>query len=96
VTKNLELVPLPHPLPVNKVIEEYRQEELPKRRSTSADHDILDEITAGLGDYFSNAIGKVLLYKFERPQYQEIRGLWEKVRRESPLPSTFRPTIVPS
>ena len=77
VTKNGELVTLPSSTPANSVLEDYRQEEIPKRRPTSADFDILEEFISGLQSYFQMTLGRILLYTHERPQYNEIRKLWE-------------------
>ncbi|KAI4130014.1 MAG: hypothetical protein LQ338_001948 [Usnochroma carphineum] len=76
VTKNLALVPLPSPKPVNMIIDEYREEEKEKRFPGSADMDLLEEVTAGMKEYFDIALGRMLLYRFERQQYLEVRKHW--------------------
>ena len=77
VTKNLLLVPLPSKTPANKILDTYYEEEKVKRRPGSAEADLLDEVVAGVKDYFENALGRILLYRFEREQYHEVRQLWE-------------------
>lgn len=77
VTKNNQLVPLPHPHPVNEILEEYLAYEKPHRGEGTAAMDILEETIAGLREYFDKSLGRILLYRFERPQYSEIRGGWE-------------------
>ena len=77
VTKNLSLVPLPAPHPVSEILSTYFEEEKMKRRVGSAEMDLLEEIVAGVKEYFNQSIGRILLYRFEREQYFEIRKLWE-------------------
>lgn len=72
VTKNQQLVPLPRDLNVNQLLQKYR-ESVPKKREGSADADIFDEVIAGLKLYFDRSLGTILLYRFERQQYLEIR-----------------------
>ena len=77
VTKNLHLVPLPSKTPVNMILDTYYEEEKAKRRPGSAEADILEEVVAGIKEYFQHSLGRILLYRFEREQYHEIRQLWE-------------------
>ncbi|KAI9837636.1 MAG: Esa1p-associated factor [Thelocarpon superellum] len=77
VTKNLQLVPLPSKTPVNVILTQYFNEEMPKRRAGSAEADVLEEVIQGIREYFSKCLGRILLYRFERDQYFEIRSLWE-------------------
>ena len=42
------------------------------RRIGSVEADILEEFVAGLKTYFDKAIGKILLYRFERAQLAEV------------------------
>ena len=74
VTKSLLVVPLPSKAPVNFIIDSYFDEEKGKRRLGSAEADVLEEFVAGMKVYFDKAIGKTLLYKFERPQWAEVRN----------------------
>ncbi|KAI2632191.1 MRG-domain-containing protein [Hypoxylon sp. NC1633] len=76
VTKNFQLVPLPHPRPVTKIIEDYAAYERPKRVAGSSHQDIFDETLAGLKEYFNKALGRILLYRFERLQYAETYKQW--------------------
>ena len=78
ITKNLLLVSLPSEYSANKIVDEYFEEERAKRREGSADADILEEIVAGLKQYFEKALGRILLYRFEREQFAELRDLWMK------------------
>lgn len=63
VTKNTQLVPLPHPKPVTKILEDYSTYEMPKRPAGSSHADILEETLSGLKEYFDKSLGRILLYK---------------------------------
>ena len=76
VTKNLQLVPLPSAHPVNVVLTDYYNHEAPKRRAGSAEADLFEEFVQGMRDYFNQMLGKILLYRFEREQFVEVRELW--------------------
>lgn len=76
VTKNKQVIPLPARYPVNTILDMYNAEEKQKRQET-ADVDVLDEVTAGIKEYFEKSIGRILLYRFEREQYQVLRKSWE-------------------
>jgi mortality factor 4-like protein 1 len=67
ITKNNQLVPLPHPQPVSKILEDYSAYETPKRPEGSAQVDILEETLAGLKEYFDKALGRILLYRYVAP-----------------------------
>jgi len=77
VTKSLLLVPLPSRAPANYILDDYFNEEKMNRRLGSTEADILEEFVSGMKVYFEKAIGKLLLYRFERPQLAEVRKLWE-------------------
>lgn len=77
VTKNLSLVPLPSAHPVNEILTTYFDEEKGKRRLGSAEADLLEEVVSGVKEYFEKCLGRILLYRFEREQFFEIRQLWE-------------------
>lgn len=92
VTKNNQLVPLPHPHPVSEVLAKYAEYETPKRPAGSSHVDILEETLAGLKEYFDKSLGRILLYRyvicsqllskiltmtrFERGQYAEVYKKW--------------------
>ncbi|GAB0135130.1 DNA repair protein rhp54 [Epichloe bromicola] len=83
ITKNNQLVPLPHPKPVAKILEEYLAFERPHREEGSASMDILEEVVAGFREYFEKALSRILLYRFERHQYMENRKLWDTADQSS-------------
>ena len=64
VTKSQQLVPLPHKYPVNTILAEYQAYEAPKRATGSASADILEEVVAGLKEYFEKCLGRILLYRY--------------------------------
>ena len=64
VTKEQKLVPLPSSTPVSLFLDEYSDFEMPKRREGSADADILEEVIAGVREYFNNC----LLYTSPSPR----------------------------
>ncbi|TVY92509.1 Chromatin modification-related protein [Lachnellula willkommii] len=76
VTKNQQLVPLPSAHPVSEILDDYYNYESPRRVEGSSHADILEEVIAGLRDYFEKCLGRVLLYRFERAQYTEVRTAW--------------------
>jgi hypothetical protein len=62
VTKNQQLVPLPAAKPVYTILNDYLEFEKPKRQP-GPDPDILDEVIAGLREYFDKCLGRILLYR---------------------------------
>ncbi|PNY26107.1 Chromatin modification-like protein eaf3, partial [Tolypocladium capitatum] len=82
ITKNNQLVPLPHPKSVNQILESYLAYEKPHREEGSASMDILEEVVAGFREYFEKALSRILLYRFERHQYMDIRKLWDNNTEE--------------
>ncbi|KAH7156930.1 MRG-domain-containing protein [Dactylonectria macrodidyma] len=77
ITKNNQLVPLPHNKPVTKILEDYLAHEKPQREEGSASMDILEEVIAGFREYFEKALSRILLYRFERHQYMDVRKSWD-------------------
>lgn len=63
VTKNQQLVPLPHVHPVEEILNDYLAHEKPQRQEGSASMDILEETIAGLREYFDKSLGRILLYR---------------------------------
>jgi mortality factor 4-like protein 1 len=74
VTKNLLLVTLPASKPAAIILDEYLQAQKPHRRPGSVEADILEEVIAGLKEYFNKALGRLLLYRFEREQLFDINN----------------------
>lgn len=63
VTKNQQLVPLPHPHPVDQILNDYLAFERPHRGPSSSSLDVLEETIAGLREYFNKCLGRILLYR---------------------------------
>ena len=78
VTREQKLVPVPAPTPITQFLNEYATYEGNLRRPGSADADILEEIIAGVKEYFNKALGRILLYRFERQQFYEVHREVEK------------------
>lgn len=72
VTKEAKLAVVPSPTPISQFLNEYYASEAETRRPGSADADILEEVVAGVREYFNKALGRVLLYRFERGQFYEV------------------------
>ncbi|KAF4507197.1 hypothetical protein G6O67_005860 [Ophiocordyceps sinensis] len=83
ITKNNQLVPLPHPKPVSQILESYLAYEKPHREEGSSSMDILEEVIAGLREYFEKALSRILLYRFERHQYMDVRKMWDTNNEEN-------------
>ncbi|THH13370.1 hypothetical protein EUX98_g9736, partial [Antrodiella citrinella] len=75
VTKNNQLITLPRTPNVLQLLDEYRAYVLANASSLQLrePQTLLPTIVAGLQTYFDRALGANLLYRFERPQYAEIR-----------------------
>lgn len=63
ITKNNQLVPLPHTKPVTRLFEDYLAFEKPHREEGTASMDILEEVMAGFREYFEKSLGRILLYR---------------------------------
>ncbi|TFK51497.1 MRG-domain-containing protein [Heliocybe sulcata] len=76
VTKNNQLVPLPRTPNVVQLLEEFKEHilSLPPGATNLRDPKlVLPTILSGLQTYFDRSLGQNLLYRFERPQYANIR-----------------------
>jgi hypothetical protein len=81
ITKNLQLVSLPSSTPVNKILQDYMEHEVKRRKAEDPHRDVdsdsphaelLEEVVAGLREYFNRALGRILLYRYERGQYEDM------------------------
>ncbi|KAF1826310.1 MRG-domain-containing protein [Dissoconium aciculare CBS 342.82] len=72
VTKEQKLVPIPAQTSVSYFLNQYYEAESAVRRPGSADADILEEVIAGVKEYFNKSLGRILLYRFERPQFYNV------------------------
>lgn len=78
VTKEHQVVPLPRDITVSDVLDAYH-EAAPRRPVGSAEADIFDEVISGIKLYFDRALGNILLYRFERQQYLEVKKRYPDV-----------------
>lgn len=72
ITKNLQLVQLPATVPAAVILDEYASHITTLGQRGGTELDILEEVVAGLKEYFNKAVGRLLLYRFEREQFYEI------------------------
>lgn len=72
VTKSQQLVPLPHKKSVTQILDDWLEFEKPKRPVGSAQADILEEIVAGLKEYFERCLGRILLYRYANSENTSI------------------------
>lgn len=72
ITKNLQLVQLPSSQPAGVILDEYQKYAHATGSRNSTELDILEEVIAGLKEYFNKALGRLLLYRFEREQFYDI------------------------
>ncbi|KAK3650344.1 Esa1p-associated factor [Elasticomyces elasticus] len=77
VTKEQKLAPVPATVPASLFLDSYQDQERYQRRPNSADADILEEVVAGVKEYFNKSLGRILLYRFERQQFYEMHKLVE-------------------
>ncbi|CCL98454.1 uncharacterized protein FIBRA_00452 [Fibroporia radiculosa] len=74
VTKNNQLVGLPRKPNVLDLLQDFKTYVIAEKAAHLKDPPtLLPTIVAGLQTYFDRALGANLLYRFERPQYAEIR-----------------------
>ncbi|KAF8439890.1 MRG domain-containing protein [Boletus edulis BED1] len=96
ITKNNQLVSLPRTPNVIEILQEFKEHVAKMGKQTSLrDPDlVLPTIISGLTVYFDRSLGANLLYRFERPQYAEIRktyvtGPTVKVGQEKDMSSIY-------
>lgn len=78
ITKNLQLVQLPSSEPAGVILDKYQEWALSTGNKNSTERDILEEVVAGLKEYFNKSLGRLLLYRFEREQFYDIYTRIEK------------------
>ncbi|KAI3636567.1 hypothetical protein MIR68_005396, partial [Amoeboaphelidium protococcarum] len=71
VTKDQRLVDLPRTPTVQQILEEYKSMTLAKTKH-QLQQDLVREVVDGLQMYFDRALGNILLYRQERPQYADF------------------------
>lgn len=93
ITKDLRLVPIPHAHPVATLLSDYQAAEAPRRRPGSAEADLLDEVVAGVREYFDKSLGRILLYRFERQQWHDTLT---KINRDAADPAAVASVTIPA
>ncbi|KAG2034380.1 MRG-domain-containing protein [Suillus americanus] len=75
ITKNSQLVSVPRSPTVVEILQEFKDYVIGLGKSTTLREPelVLPTIISGLQVYFDRSLGANLLYRFERPQYAEIR-----------------------
>ncbi|KAJ5949244.1 Chromatin modification-related protein eaf3 [Penicillium verhagenii] len=81
VTKNGSVVQLPAAKSVYDVLQDWRAEELPKRHQV--DINVMDEVIAGLSEYFEVVLDKLLLYRYERQQFRALKKTYQGQKDKS-------------
>uniref|UniRef100_A0A8C7X9N5 Mortality factor 4-like protein 1 n=1 Tax=Oryzias sinensis TaxID=183150 RepID=A0A8C7X9N5_9TELE len=71
ITRQKQLFHLPAKKSVDMVLEDYTNYKKSKGNSDNKEYAV-NEVVAGIREYFNVMLGTQLLYKFERPQYAEI------------------------
>uniref|UniRef100_A0A3Q3XMK9 Chromo domain-containing protein n=1 Tax=Mola mola TaxID=94237 RepID=A0A3Q3XMK9_MOLML len=71
ITRQKQLFHLPAKKNVEAVLEDYANYKKSKGNSDNKEYAV-NEVVAGIREYFNVMLGTQLLYKFERPQYAEI------------------------
>jgi len=71
ISREKTLVPLPREPNINTLLDDFIQAKAKK----STHERLYVEVCDGLRSYFNQALGSILLYKFERRQFQDARQL---------------------
>uniref|UniRef100_A0A4W4F8G2 Mortality factor 4-like protein 1 n=1 Tax=Electrophorus electricus TaxID=8005 RepID=A0A4W4F8G2_ELEEL len=71
ITRQKQLFHLPAKKNVDAVLEDYANYKKSRGNSDNKEYAV-NEVVAGIREYFNVMLGTQLLYKFERPQYAEI------------------------
>jgi mortality factor 4-like protein 1 len=68
INKQKKLVEIPSRTTVQQILDEY----VKSKKGSKVKESQVQEVTAGIREYFDAMIGCQLLYKFEKPQYNKI------------------------
>ncbi|KAF0043056.1 hypothetical protein F2P81_004393 [Scophthalmus maximus] len=71
ITRQKQLYHLPAKKNIETVLEDYANYKKSKGNSDNKEYAV-NEVVAGIREYFNVMLGTQLLYKFERPQYAEV------------------------
>ncbi|KAJ3179343.1 Esa1p-associated factor [Geranomyces variabilis] len=79
VTKNHRLVRVPRDVTVADILARYKESTKDaKGKRAAKDTDLLQEVLDGIQTYFDRSLANLLLYRFERQQYVEIKKKYPK------------------
>ncbi|KAG4094276.1 MRG-domain-containing protein [Neocallimastix lanati (nom. inval.)] len=73
ITKDKKLVTLPRKPTVQEIINEYKKITSESQKDEKKEFDLISEMLDGVQLYFDKALGNILLYHFEREQYNKIQ-----------------------
>lgn len=73
VTRKEQLVPLPRTPNVKQILADYAAHYAAQEHTRPRAPAVLQEVLAGLKLYFDKSLAQNLLYRYERPQYVEMR-----------------------
>jgi len=69
ITRERKLVPLPRSPSISELLEEFLQ----TKAKRSSHERLYGEVVDGMRSYFNQALSSLLLYKYERKQYRELK-----------------------
>nr|XP_053648113.1 mortality factor 4-like protein 1 [Cherax quadricarinatus] len=72
ISRQRKLAVIPARVTVNTILADYVRAKTNNKNSTPNKESAVQEVVAGLKEYFNVMLGTQLLYKFERPQYAEV------------------------
>ncbi|KAI8878313.1 MRG-domain-containing protein [Backusella circina FSU 941] len=73
ITKNQQLVTLPRDTNIKHVLALYKKFKKENKGNKELKEELREEVLHGLYNYFNKTLGTLLLYRFERHQYANIR-----------------------
>lgn len=78
ITKNNQLVPLPRTPSIKTILASFKTQAAKNVKVASGHHKskklaLIEEVLNGLEVYFNRAIASNLLYRFERPQFVQVK-----------------------